>query len=98
MTVRPRNRGSDPTTSKAATIRPHSIIVNRLRATTRERCQQRHRRADIAVEQERKRYDADAQHQDGEQEAHQVADKDKRPSGAGGQHIMGEVSIEIGVA
>src|SRR5215510_4243930 len=53
-----------------------------------ERCQQRDSRADVAVKQERERHDADAQHQDGKQETHQVADKNKRPSGAGAQHFM----------
>ena len=45
---------------------------------------------DIAVEQERKRHDADRQHQNGEQESDANAHDDHRPAGAGREHVADE--------
>ena len=66
-TGKPRNSGSEPINSSAATIKPHSAMVTGFADDRAHRGQHGDRRADVAVEQQRERHDADHQRHDGEQ-------------------------------
>ena len=62
-----------------------------LAATARHRGQHRFDRADLAVDQQRKRHHADDQHRDREQEADEVADDDQRPARRRGEDLADEI-------
>ena len=86
-TARPMNSGIEPRTSAAATISPQSATAAGLSRAVRERSDDGGNDADVAVEQQRKRDDGEAEHQRREAEADEAADDDERPSSSRGQDV-----------
>ena len=86
-TARPMNSGSEPRTSAAATISPHSATAAGLSRAVPSEATTAGNDADVAVEHQRKRDDAEAERQRREAESDEAADDDERPPPSRGQDV-----------
>ena len=78
-TVSPKNKGSEPISSSAATIKPQTIIVKGLRATARIDVS-RATAAPTSRSSSNGNETADRQHEDGEKQPNQITHDDQIPS------------------